>query len=103
MPAGRDLVGRQSELAQLKRMLTADQLAFGLKEFQSRLDERDRAVLAPVFGGYPDSEVAVLPLASGLLSLLGWRGRTSRCCLWWMTRTGWTRSVHRCWELWVDG
>jgi DNA-binding CsgD family transcriptional regulator len=121
MPALRDLVGRNAELAQLSRVLTdgtecavvvfgepgvgktalieqlgaraaadgwqivrvlgvpaeepfalggLNQLAFGLKAYQAKLDDADRAVLAPVFGGDPDSEVAVLPLASGLLNLL---------------------------------
>jgi DNA-binding CsgD family transcriptional regulator/nucleoside-triphosphatase THEP1 len=58
-----------------------NQLAFGLKEFQSGLDEQDRVVLAPVFGGYPDSEVAVLPLASGLLNLLAVAGQHRRLLL----------------------
>ena len=51
-----------------------NQLAFGLKTYQPKLDDVDRAVLAPVFGGDPDSEVAVLPLASGLLNLLAVAG-----------------------------
>ena len=58
-----------------------NQLAFGLKEFQSGLDDADRAVLAPVFDGYPDSEVAVLPLASGLLNLLAVAGQDRRLLL----------------------
>jgi DNA-binding CsgD family transcriptional regulator len=53
-----------------------NQLAFGLKEFQAALNEADRAVLAPVFGGDPDSVVAVLPLASGLLNLVAIAART---------------------------
>lgn len=52
-----------------------NQLAFGLKTYQAKLDDADRAVLAPVFGGDPDSEVAVLPLASGLLNLLALAGQ----------------------------
>ena len=52
-----------------------NQLAFGLKTFQADLDDRDRAVLAPVFGGDPDSEVAVLPLASAVLNLLAAAGQ----------------------------
>ena len=52
-----------------------NQLAFGLKTYQAKLDDADRAVLAPVFGGDPDSEVAVLPLASGLLNLLAVAGQ----------------------------
>jgi len=126
MPAPRDLVGRQGELAQLGRMLTDDavpavvvsgepgvgktalleqmsaraaadgwqvvrvlgvaaeqpfalgglnQLALGLKAYHAELDLSDRAVLAPVFGGDPDSEVAVLPLATGLLNLLALAGQ----------------------------
>lgn len=126
MPAPRDLVGRQAELAQLGMMLTDEavpavvvsgepgvgktalieqmsahaaadgwqvvrvlgvaaeqpfalgglnQLAFGLKAYQAQLDLSDRAVLAPVFGGDPDSEVAVLPLATGLLNLLALAGQ----------------------------
>jgi DNA-binding CsgD family transcriptional regulator len=53
-----------------------NQLAFGLKTYQAKLDDADRAVLAPVFGGDPDSEVAVLPLASGLLNLLALAGQS---------------------------
>jgi DNA-binding CsgD family transcriptional regulator len=52
-----------------------NQLAFGLKTYQGKLGDADRAVLAPVFGGDPDSEVAVLPLASGLLNLLAVAGQ----------------------------
>ena len=52
-----------------------NQLAFGLKTYQGKLDDPDRAVLAPVFGGDPDSEVAVLPLASGLLNLVAVAGQ----------------------------
>ena len=48
-----------------------NQVVFGLKEFRTAVDERDRAVLAPVFGGVPDSVVAVLPLVSAMLNLLG--------------------------------
>lgn len=47
-----------------------NQLAFGLKEYQAGLDEADRAVLAPVFGGAPDSVVAIVPMASSLLNLM---------------------------------
>ena len=47
-----------------------NQLVFALKEFQVDVDAKDRAVLAPVFGGDPDSEVAVLPLVMALLNLL---------------------------------
>ena len=52
------------------------QLAFALKEFRAGVDEADRAVLAPVFGADPDSVVAVLPLASGLLNLLAVAAQT---------------------------
>ena len=47
-----------------------NQLAFGLKAFQAGLDQADRAVLAPVFGGDPDSVAAIVPMASSLLNLL---------------------------------
>jgi DNA-binding CsgD family transcriptional regulator/nucleoside-triphosphatase THEP1 len=126
MPAERDLVGRQPEIAQLSQMLTEDteravvvfgepgvgktalieqlctraaadgwqvvrvlgvaaeepfalgglnQLAFGLKTYQAKLDDVDRAVLAPVFGGDPDSAVAVLPLAAAVVNLLAVAGQ----------------------------
>ena len=52
------------------------QVVFALKEFQAGCDDSDRAMLAPVLGGDPDSVVAVLPLASGLLSLLAAAGQT---------------------------
>ena len=47
-----------------------NQLAFGLKAYQSGLDEADRTVLAPVFGGAPDSVVVIVPMASSVLNLL---------------------------------
>ena len=53
-----------------------NQLVFALKEFQVDVDATDRAVLAPVFGGDPDSEVAVLPLVMALLNLLAAAGHT---------------------------
>ncbi len=53
-----------------------NQLVVALKEFQVDLDAKDRAVLAPVFGGDPDSEVAVLPLVMALLNLLAAAGQT---------------------------
>jgi DNA-binding CsgD family transcriptional regulator len=53
-----------------------NQLVFALKEFQVDVDATDRAVLAPVFGGDPDSEVAVLPLVIALLNLLSVAGHT---------------------------
>ena len=52
------------------------QMVFGLKEFQSGLDERDRAVLEPVFGADPAAQVNVLPLAAALLSLVTVAART---------------------------
>jgi DNA-binding CsgD family transcriptional regulator len=53
-----------------------NQLVLALKEFQVDLDAKDRAVLAPVLGGDPDSMVAVLPLTSGVLNLLAAAGHT---------------------------
>lgn len=47
-----------------------NQLVLGLPEFVPELEESDRAVLAPVFGGAPDSAVSVLPLTAALLNLL---------------------------------
>lgn len=52
------------------------QVVFALKEFLAGCDDADRAMLAPVLGGDPDSVVAVLPLASGLLSLLAAAGQS---------------------------
>lgn len=52
------------------------QVVFALKEFLAGCDDADRAVLAPVLGGDPDSVVAVLPLASGLLNLLAVAGQS---------------------------
>ena len=121
MSAGGGLVGRQTESAQLSRLLTEEtdravvvsgeaglgktaligqlstsaaadgwhvvqvvgleaeqpfalgglnQLAFGLQEYVPGLDDRDRAVLAPVLGGDPDSGMSALPLVMALLKLL---------------------------------
>jgi DNA-binding CsgD family transcriptional regulator len=53
-----------------------NQLVLALKEFQADLDAKDRAVLGPVFGGEPDSEVAVLPLVMAVLNLLAAAGHT---------------------------
>ena len=47
-----------------------NQVVYGLKPYQAGLDEQDRAVLAPVLGGDPNSVVAVLPLVAALLNLL---------------------------------
>lgn len=46
------------------------QLMLRLEDVAAGLTEHDRAVLAPVFGGEPDSAVAVLPLAGAVLNLL---------------------------------
>ena len=47
-----------------------NQIALALKDFRDELDESDRAVLAPVFGADPATEVSVLQLAAALLNLL---------------------------------
>ena len=47
-----------------------NQVVYGLKPYQTGLDEQDRAVLTPVLGGDPNSVVAVLPLVASLLNLL---------------------------------
>lgn len=47
-----------------------NQIALALKDFRDELDESDRAVLAPVFGANPTTDVSVLPLAAALLNLL---------------------------------
>ena len=57
------------------RVGRAESTGVRAEENQAELDEADRAVLAPVFGGDPDSVVAVLPLASGLLNLLAVAGQ----------------------------
>jgi hypothetical protein len=46
------------------------QLMLRLEDVAAGLTKADRAVLAPVFGGEPDSAVAVLPLVSAVLRLL---------------------------------
>lgn len=53
-----------------------NQLVLGLAEFVPELEESDRAVLAPVFGGAPDSAVSVLPLTAALLNLLAVAARS---------------------------
>lgn len=53
-----------------------NQLAFGLKDGQAELDERERAVLAPVLSGDAGTEVSVLPLAAALLNLLAGAAQT---------------------------
>jgi DNA-binding CsgD family transcriptional regulator len=121
MRAGGDLIGRQTESAQLSRLLTEgseravvvtgeaglgktalieqlsataaaggwqvvkvlgmeaeqsfalgglNQMAFGLQDYLSGLDDRDRSVLAPVFGGDSGAGTAALPLVMALLKLL---------------------------------
>ena len=55
-----------------------NQIALGLKDFRDELDEADRAVLAPVFGADPTTEVSVLPLAAALLNLLEVAGTTQQ-------------------------
>lgn len=47
-----------------------NQLLVGLQEFAAGLDERDQAVLAPVFGGDPDAALTALPLVMAFLNLL---------------------------------
>ena len=54
-----------------------NQLVFGLHEHLPELNEQDRVVLAPVLGGYPDSELSVLPLAMAVLNLLAAAARTA--------------------------
>ncbi len=46
------------------------QLVLRLEEFIGGLSDKDRAVLAPAFGGEPDSAVAVLPLVGAVLKLV---------------------------------
>ena len=47
-----------------------NQLVLRLEDFTAGLLEQDRAVLAPAFGGEPDSVVAVLPVVGAVLKLL---------------------------------
>lgn len=47
-----------------------NQMVMGLQEYLPGLDDRDRAVLAPLFGGDPDASVSALPLVMALLNLL---------------------------------
>lgn len=53
-----------------------NQIALALKDFRDALDEPDRAVLAPVFGADPATEVSVLPLAAALLNLFAAAAKT---------------------------
>ena len=53
-----------------------NQLAIGLEDCRAELNERDRAVLAPVLSGDTDTEVSVLPLAAALLNLLAVAAQT---------------------------
>jgi nucleoside-triphosphatase THEP1 len=68
------ILGAQAE--ELFALGGLNQLVFGLREFQGGLDDGDRAVLAPAFGGNPDSAVAVLPLVMAVLRLLSVAGQT---------------------------
>jgi DNA-binding CsgD family transcriptional regulator len=130
--AAEGLVGRQTESAQLSRLLTEDtdravlvtgeagkgktvlieqlsisaaadgwqvvhvlgleaeesfalgglnQMVVGLKEYVPGLDDQDRAVLAPVLGGYPEAGIAELPLVMALLKLLTAAAQTQRVLL----------------------
>lgn len=132
MRAAEGLVGRQTESAQLSRLLTEDtdravlvtgeagkgktvlieqlsisaaadgwqvvhvlgleaeesfalgglnQMVVGLKEYVPGLDDQDRAVLAPVLGGYPEAGIAELPLVMALLKLLTAAAQTQRVLL----------------------
>ena len=47
-----------------------NQMVFGLQEYISGLDDRDRAVLAPVLGGDSGAGMSALPLVMALLKLL---------------------------------
>lgn len=53
-----------------------NQLVLGLKEYEAHLEQRDRALLAPVFGGDPHCDVAVLPLVVAMLNLVSMAGQT---------------------------
>jgi DNA-binding CsgD family transcriptional regulator len=53
-----------------------NQVVLALKDCESGLDERDRAVLAPVFGGDADAVVSVLPLTAAVLNLAGVAAQT---------------------------
>ncbi|MCX6488114.1 MAG: AAA family ATPase [Mycobacterium sp.] len=52
------------------------QIVFTLQTFLAGCDETDRAVLAPVLGGDPGAEVAVMPLVAAMLRLLAVAART---------------------------
>jgi DNA-binding CsgD family transcriptional regulator len=47
-----------------------NQMVIGLRDYVPGLDDRDRTVLAPVFGGEPDANVSALPMVMALLNLL---------------------------------
>jgi len=132
MLEGEGLVGRQTESAQLSRLLTEDteravlvtgeagkgktvlieqlsisaaadgwqvvhvlgleaeesfalgglnQMVVGLQQYVPRLDDQDRAVLAPILGGYPEAGIAELPLVMALLKLLTAAAQTQRVLL----------------------
>ena len=52
------------------------QLVFALQRFLDECDDIDRAVLAPVLGGDPGVEVAVMPLVAAVLNLFAVATRT---------------------------
>ena len=47
-----------------------NQMVIGLRDYLPGLDDRDRTVLAPVFGGDPNANMSALPLVMALLNLL---------------------------------
>lgn len=53
-----------------------NQLVLGLNEFTPGLTERDRALLAPVLDGDPDTMTSVLPMVGAVLSLLAFAAQT---------------------------
>lgn len=53
-----------------------NQLVFGLNEFTPGLTERDRALLAYVLDGDPDTTTSVLPLVGAVLNLLAFAAQT---------------------------
>lgn len=58
-----------------------NQMVVGLQEFVPALDERDRAVLVPVFGGDPGAGLSALQLVMTLLNLLTIAAQTRRILL----------------------
>ena len=53
-----------------------NQLVLGLNEFTPGLTDRDRALLAPVLDGDPDTTTSVLPLVGAVLNLLAFAAQT---------------------------